>query len=271
MVVIWGMGLIALLFVTYIAAARYRSIEAFSLAERARAESMAGIGVNVAILDLLTSFSAGADQSTRFIANGTPVLCRLGGDATLAIAVFDEGGKVDLNAAEPELLDALLRGVASEGRSSAQQIVKGILGAREKAVASADSQNPTPPPAFKSVFELDQLPGMSRDLLRALVPLVTVHSHSPGVSPRVASADVLKAVTPPRRPGREVPSYFVADPPGRAFLIASEALMPSGARFAREAVVEFSTDPVSHRIREWRDGAMRVLEGSLAGARLASC
>jgi general secretion pathway protein K len=267
--VIWGIGLIALLFVTYIAAARYRAIEAFSLTERTRAEAMASTGINLAVLDVLAALAAGGDRSARFGADGTPVLCRLGDGSPLAIAVFDESGKVDLNTAEPELLEVLLRSVASPSDASPQQLTKAILAVREKAAAAASSEGPAPP-AFRSIFELDQIQGIGRDALRALVPLVTVHSRSPGVNPRVASADVIKALTP-QRSGREVPSYFVADAPGRVFVIASEARTASGASAAREAVVEFSTEPLGRFIREWRDSGLRVLSGAVTGAGLAPC
>ena len=46
--VIWAIGVIALLFVTYIAAARYRAIDAFAISQRARAEAMANAAVNLA-------------------------------------------------------------------------------------------------------------------------------------------------------------------------------------------------------------------------------
>ena len=269
--VIWGIGLIALLFVTYIAAARYRAIEAFSLAERTRAEAMASTGINLAVLDVLAALSAGGDRSARFGADGTPVLCRLGDGSPLAVAVFDESGKVDLNTAEPELLEVLLRSVASLSDASPQQLTKAILAVREKAAAAAGSEGPAPP-AFRSIFELDQVEGIGRDALRALVPLVTVHSRSPGVNPQVASPDVIKALTPGRSGlGREVPSYFVADAPGRVFVIASEARTASGASAAREAVVEFSTEPLGRFIREWRESALRALSGAVTGAGLAPC
>ena len=92
------------------------------------------------------------------------------------------------------------------------------------------------------------------------------------MNPRVASPDVIKALTPGRSGlGREVPSYFVADAPGRVFVIASEARTASGASAAREAVVEFSTEPLGRFIREWRESALRALSGAVTGAGLAPC
>ncbi len=114
-----GRRVLALLFMTYIAAARYRSIEASSLSRHARAEAMANIGVNLAILDLLSGISRGATRSARFGSDGTPVFCTLEDGWRLAISVVDEGGKIDLNTANTELIEALIRGMNADGKVAA--------------------------------------------------------------------------------------------------------------------------------------------------------
>ncbi|MGO4816008.1 hypothetical protein AB4156_41615, partial [Cupriavidus sp. 2MCAB6] len=127
LVVIWATGILGLLFMTYIVAARYRAIEAASLSQHARAEAMANIGIKIAILDLLSGTSQGKARSGRFGSDGTPVGCSLGDGWTLAISVADEGGKVDFNTANMELVDALIRGVNANGEAAAM-IVRNIRG-----------------------------------------------------------------------------------------------------------------------------------------------
>ena len=268
-VVIWAIGILALLFMTYIAAARYRSIEASSLAQHARAEAMANIGVNLAILDILSGISRGATRSARFGSDGTPVFCTLG-DGRVAISVVDEGGKVDLNTANLELIEALIGGVNSNGRVAAL-VAKSIQKLREAPTGTRSGQGvSSSATALRSVFELNQVAGMDRDLFQALVPLVTVHSGSTGVDPGVAPLELLRAVSPGNRSSsreaarKGLPAFYVAESAGKVFLVESEALTTSGARFSRGAIVEFEP-PVSYRIREWRDGSLRVIDSADAG------
>lgn len=277
LVVIWATGILGLLFMTYIVAARYRAIEAASLSQHARAEAMANIGIKIAILDLLSGTSQGKARSGRFGADGTPVGCSLENGWTLAISVADEGGKVDLNTGNLELVDALIRGVSANGEAAAL-IVRNIRGLREltEDAASAASGSSSSVRALKSVVELDQIPGMSRDLFRALLPLITVNSGSTGFDPTVAPLHLLVALAPGGAAlsrevaRRDLPALYVSETAGRAFLIGSEALTGSGVRFARDAVVEISQDlPTGYRIREWREGAPRSDAGT--GGRMPPC
>ncbi|KFC69664.1 putative General secretion pathway protein K, GspK [Bosea sp. LC85] len=277
LVVIWATGILGLLFMTYIAAARYRAIEAASLSQHARAEAMANIGIKIAILDLLSGSSQGRARSGRFGADGTQVGCTLGDGWTVAISVADEGGKVDLNTANMELVDALIRGVSADGEAAAL-IVRNIKGLRELSqdTGSTASGGSSSVRALKSVFELDQIPGVGRDLFRALLPLVTVNSGSTGFDPAVAPQQLLVALAPGGAAlsrevaRRDLPALYITETAGRAFLIGSEALAGTGVRFARDAVVEISQDlPTGYRIREWREGLPR--SDADAGGRLPPC
>jgi type II secretory pathway component PulK len=266
-VVIWAIGLIALLFVTYVAAARYRSIAASGLAERARAESAATAAINIAILDLLTTASDEASASVRFRRDASPALCTLPSGLQVAIAITDEGGKIDLNSADPALITALVRGLRRNNGPD-EQLTTEILRLREAAAAAQRARGVASPNtlAFRTAFELDQVPGMDSDLFRAMMPLTTVHSGRAGFDPRVAPAALLKTLLPSGSASRseartQLSSSFIADSPGRAFLISSEAVTRTGVRFSRDALVELSPG-AAYRIREWREGSLQVINGA---------
>ncbi len=270
-VVIWAVGILTLLFMTYIVAARYRAIEAASLAQHARAEAMANIGINLAVLDLLSGGADGKARGRRFGVDGTPVACALGDGWRLTISVADEGGKIDLNTANFELIEALIRGVNADA-GSATAVVRSIRGLRETAAETGSAQAGASPAAFRSVLELDQVTGVGRALFRVLVPLITVHSGSAGLDPDVAPLQLLGAISPGGVASsreiarRDLPSIYIAETAGTAFLISSEAVSASGARFARDAIVEVSRDqPTGYRVREWREVSPRLADTGSAG------
>jgi general secretion pathway protein K len=266
--VIWAIGLLALMFVTYVAAARYRAIEARSLSEHARAEAASSQGVHIAVLDLLSGLADGVPSSARYRLDGTPFFCVLADGSRMAIAVADEGGKVDLNTASPELIQALTRGVHPNAQVGASMTRK-ILSLREAALASQSAKGIASPSAaaFKTVLELDQLTEGDQNLFHRLKNLTTVHSRSQGFDPRVAPMELVRLTSPggravSRHDARAgLPAAFTADSQGRAFLISAEVMTANGTRFARDAMVVFLHEkPHGHDIREWRDGSLRVIE-----------
>jgi general secretion pathway protein K len=271
-IVIWFIGLLGLLFSTYIAAARYRAIEASSLAQRAYAEAAAEAGVNIAVFDLLSHLASGADLSTRFEPDGAPVQCLLDNQSVLTIAMSNEGGKVDLNTAEPELLQALFFGIKEIDSSAQRSLLKGIIDRRSasRPMEGQDAQNPVP--AFRSIWDLYRLPGVDSGLMRRLEPIITVHSRSPGINSRVASARTLRTLSVPSS-GSDVqlPSFVLADTPSLMYTVRVDARHRSGARFSRAAVVEFSKDPVGYAIREWREGFPISDDGGATGVKSGPC
>jgi general secretion pathway protein K len=266
--VIWAIGLLALMFVTYVAAARYRAIEARSLSEHARAEAASSQGVHIAVLDLLNGLADGVPSSARYRLDGTPFFCVLADGSRMAVAVADEGGKVDLNTASPELIQVFTRGVHPNAQVGASMTRK-ILSLREAALASQSTKGIASPSAaaFKTVLELDQLTEGDHNLFHRLKPLTTVHSRSQGFDPRVAPMELVRLASPGgrivSRPDARtgLPTAFTADSQGRAFLISTDVMTAHGTRFARDALVEFLPEkPLGHGIREWRDGSLRVIE-----------
>jgi len=125
-VVIWGLGLIALLALTVVTAERYRILAAANLIENAKAEALAEAGVNLVRLELASALVTGALTTGRFATNGAPHVCTMPGRALAALTAEDEGGKVDLNTAAPKLVSALLRGFGA-GFDEADRLAASIV------------------------------------------------------------------------------------------------------------------------------------------------
>ena len=125
---------------------------------------------------------------------------------TVHVRLDDEGGRIDLGKAPPELLAVALRAVGAEDADAlARAIVafrtpeggapKPVAGANRPGAAAA-----SPGSIFTDVAELAQVPGMRAQWLPALAPLVTVFG-SETVNPVTAPAAVL-AVLPGVDPAR---------------------------------------------------------------------
>jgi len=284
--VIWGLGLISLIALTVITAGRYRILAAANLIENAKAEALAEAGINLRRLELRAAFSGGSPNTFRFATKGEPLLCTMPQGALAALTVEDEGGKADLNTASPKLMSALLRDFGA-GSEEADHVAAAIAEfSRPPANVVLDdvafraysvdgrAYGPKKGP-FETVFELDQVIGMRPDLLRAVLPYVTVHSGTPGVDPRVAAPALLAALeglesarvaqlvgaTRGERAGeatpRGVPSQFLSSSTGRSFLVRAEVRTPAGGSFAREAIVELAAGEMPEDLREWRRGQDR--------------
>jgi general secretion pathway protein K len=255
--VIWAVGLVGLLFATYIAASRLRAIEARSLARHAQAEALADAGLNIAILDLVAGFSTGTHGGRRFGHSGAVFVCAPAQGGELAWSISDEGGKVDLNTAPAELVEALARGIAPSGGAAA---AKAIVAARENAAARA-AAGPDGPQrkVFRTVLDLDRIEGIDRRILALLLPLVTVHSGSAGIDPDVAPPALVAALAPggaasPREARRAIAPVFTATSEGRTFLVSVDATV-AGARVSRETIVEMTPEAgMPYGIHETRQG-----------------
>jgi general secretion pathway protein K len=294
-IVIWGLGLISLIALTIITAGRYRVLASLNVVENAKAEALAEAGVNLLRLELRAAFAGGSVGTLRFASNGEPVLCTMPQGALAALAVDDEGGKADLNTAPPLLMSALLRGFGARPQE-ADQIAAAIVEfsrpgngaindvASRAYVADLRSYGPKRAP-FETVFELDQVLGMSPELFRAVLPYVTVHSHATGVDPRVAAPALLAALAglePARvrkladlaqgdRAGeasaRDIPSRFLSTSNNRTFLVHAEVRMPGGSSFAQQAIVDLTAGGLQDDLREWRRGQARFVALLAAAAR----
>jgi general secretion pathway protein K len=219
----------------------------------ARASALADAGVNLAVLDLV-AVRQQPGRPRRFPIDGTPTVCAPEPGTSIALAVRDEGGRVDLNTADERLLKALfLAAGTDEARAAAladavidfrdadgTRRPRGAEAADYIAAGRAAIAKNAP---FDAVEELGQVLGIDSALMQRLAPLVTVHSGLSGIDPAAAPA-VLRA---------GVPADLAASSPKRIFLVRADALTETGVRFVREAVVEINAGrTTTWTFKRWR-------------------
>ena len=193
LVVIWVLALLAVLAAGFAADTRGEARQARNLLENARAQALAEAGMSLAVVGLLDR-----NPATQWPADGTPRDVAFDG-GHLHIVIQDEGGKVNLNTAAPELLAGLLTrvGVAPAQRDA---VVDAIVTHRLQAEGAAQAPNSVAlvageaPPAFEAVDELRLLPGVTRAVFDAASPYLTVFSRAGRINPLTAPRTVLLAL-----------------------------------------------------------------------------
>jgi general secretion pathway protein K len=285
-VVIWGLGIIALLIISFMTTARLRLQSAFNIAGTAQATLLADAAINIAILGLLTEQGHSASPTGRLVHGGEPYYCALPG-AIAAIVIEDEGGKVDLNGASQELLRALTEGFGMD-RPEADRLTTNVVAYRAASTGDqkitdadyAESNRPFGPKhaLFQTALELDQVVGVEPNLFRTLLPFVTVHSRRPKLDPLAAPPalfaalagfspeDVQRMANHPfpnnlDRSDPRFPQTFGHVSEGGVFLIHAEVLLPNGQTGLCEAIVDL-TSVISgpYAIRELRHGYARYFD-----------
>ncbi|SEG04885.1 type II secretion system minor pseudopilin [Marinobacterium lutimaris] len=140
-------------------------------------------------------------QGRGWLADGSEHQLLLG-KAALSVALYDESGKLDLNAAPSELLDALLEPAivdngqraalvaAIEDWRDADDLVR-LNGAEEADYLAAGRERGPANAPFNRVVELLQVLGMDLSIYQQVSPNLTVMTRSQTINPQVASFEVL--------------------------------------------------------------------------------
>jgi general secretion pathway protein K len=191
--VIWVLALLSLMAASFLASARIELRRTANLGERAGAEALAEAGIHVALARLISEQASTRPQSwTEQMAGGS-----------VTITLSDERGKIDLNAAEPDLLASLFesQGVASKNAKALAAAVADFRDA-DRTRAAEGAEDPDYPSGsggakdarFESIDELLQVNGMTRALQARLAPLITVHTGTSTIDPILAEAAVLEGL-----------------------------------------------------------------------------
>ena len=284
-VVLWGLVLIAIIAGGVAVGTRTDATMAFNVAENAKARALAEAGIQRGILELLLR------EGSAWQPDGTvyPVSAPSG---EIDVALQDELGKIDLNAAPDELMRALFVSVGLDDDAASaltdavadyrdeDNLVR-LNGAEARDYRAARLAHEPKNAPFEAIEELRLVLGMSEELHRRVAGLVTVHSRRPWINLATAPLEVLMALPGLDDAGREriLESRGVAedeadvpDPPpavlptqfgrvvaaGGIITVRAEARTTAGGIFVREAIIRTVGQPdAPYEILGWKQGARR--------------
>ena len=283
-VVLWGLVLISIIAGGFAIGTRTDATMAFNVAESAKARALAEAGVQRGILELLRGQDAGwkADGTTNTVISP-------GGE--IEISLQDELGRIDLNTAPQELMQALFASTDMDDDAAGaladavadyrdeDDLVR-LNGAEARDYRAAGLRHEPKNAPFEAIEELRLVLGMSEAIYREVRGMVTVHSRRPWVNLDTAPADVLLAL-----PGldeatrdrflenRDAASDDGDDgteaapaaiprtrfgrvvPAGAIVTVRAEARTPGGGVFVREAIVRIVGQPEApFRYLGWKQG-----------------
>ena len=280
-VVLWLVVLLTVMAASHARNIRIEAYLAYNQVEAAKARSLAEGGVYRAIMELLS-----ANTPERWPVDGT--FGRIGLDTgTVDISIRDATGLLDLNAAPPAQLEALLAGAGVE-RGQRQDLVDAILDWRDKdqlkhlhGAEDPDYQRAglgweARDDRFTSVDELRYVLGMTNEVFERLAPYLTVYSGRGEVNPDYAPPWLLSALTSVeegsvggnRETGapataRPAPSAAAAGTGARrgsgTYHIQVRATSGGGSVASLETVIRVSAagEP-NYTVLSWREPARRI-------------
>jgi general secretion pathway protein K len=289
LLVIWVLALLAVLIVGFSGDARTELLVARNHYESASARAIADAGVSLAIFGILDPQPEAqwpADGRLREMSYA---------DGTIRIRVQDEGGKIDLNAAAPEMLAGVLSTTGGLSQGDAGSLAQAIDQYRQ---ALQQPDTPAGPRgasrtmvrrqanAFRVIEDLRLVPGVTGEVYDRIAPFITVYSGVGDIDPLTAPPEVLRSL--PGVNAGEVEAFLAArarqgpipgqlpplsGPVGASLAhrvlqnatVISEGRTANGSTFTRAAVVSLSADPTApYSILAWRQ-ARREARASEGG------
>jgi general secretion pathway protein K len=271
LLVLWACTLLAILFGGYAALARTEGLQARYQFAQTQAHYAAEAGIMRAVYGLQDPV-----LKRRWVGDGRPYPLAYD-NATVVVSAIDEGGKVDLNAATPEVLQGLFRaaGVApAPAQALAARVVEwrsplGLVGEadtrRAAYVAAGRAYGPRNGP-FASVEELQLVLGMTPTLYRQVAGVLTLWSGNASPDPNTAPPLALAAI-PGMNPQQENalraawlknandPALVLNN--GVTHSIRSEATLADGTRAGVRATIRVQMGQVGgqpYTVLRWREG-----------------
>ena len=262
LLVMWLILLLSGLVAGYAAAARIESMQGNGLARGVAAREAARAGVEYAAARMLDP-----DPKRRWAADGRDYRFPFDG-AQVEIAVRDEAGKIDLNAANHDLLSKFFVALG-EQRDAADRLAGAIMdwrdpdsltqpagGAEDADYAAAGLAWGAKDAQFETVAELEQVLGMRPALFAAAAQHLTVYSGSATPDPYSADGIVLQAM------GVDRPEPVNPDAPPLAgsgtYSIESRARLADGRRAHVSVILRLGGNGLpgsAYTPLRWQDGA----------------
>lgn len=264
LLVVWVMGLLAVIAVAVTADVRADLRLARNRVDAAQARALAEGGVWWGLDRLL---NAQARKTLRL--DGSPYPVTFDGHE-VEVAIEDEGGKLDINAAPAEVLQRLFVVLGVQRDEAAR-----LAGAIEEYRQSFSPQQPNVRP-FAAVEEIRRVPGIGPQTYARVAHFLTVATGDVRVNPMTASREVLTAL--PGMTPRLIDDYFARRnaafgqglgpeelPTGDIInhltwraadmvTVRATARTAGGAAYIREAVISLAEKNRLYRVLAWRQG-----------------
>jgi general secretion pathway protein K len=197
-IVLWVVTLLSVMATSFAVSMRTESTLAYQWTQSAQTRALAEAGVHRGIMELLLPV-----RQQRWRVDGTVYEFSYGG-GQVRVAIQDESGKIDLNEAQRDVLDPMMRsvGVEDEKRDALVDAIldwrdednlRGLRGAEDDDYAAAGLDYGAKDGPFNCVEELQQVLGMTPALYKRLEPMITINSRQGNVELQVAPPEVLRA------------------------------------------------------------------------------
>lgn len=270
LVVLWACTLLAVLLGGYAMLARTEGLQARYAFAQTQAHYAAEAGIARAIYALQDP-----QPAQRWIPDGRPYTFRYGA-ANVQVAVIDESGKVDLNAAAPAVLTGLFTAAGMEPRA-AQVLTDRVVTWRsfkstvgpdpgDAAYAAAGLDYAPRHGPFASIEELRMVLGMPAAVYRTVAPQVTLWSGRDTPNPATAPPLALAAI-----PGMDAahiaqaqqaraaldPATAMASGGGVTHSIRSQATLADGTKAVVRATIRLrgiGAGAQPYAVLRWQEG-----------------
>jgi general secretion pathway protein K len=275
LVVMWACTLLAILLGGYAALAHTEGVQAGYQFQQTRAHYAAEAGLMRAIYALQAP-----NINDRWVADGRMYPFVYDG-AKVGVSVISESGKVDLNAATPDILTNLFRNAGVDPQHAAA-IAQAVVDwrsfpmtpqqtAQRAAAYTAAGRDYGPRNGpFASVEELQMVLGMNPQIYEAIAPYVTIWSGRASPDPNTAPLLALASI-PPGMDLQHAAAMIaaragnVATTTGAGLVgnngithsIRSEAVLPDGTRAVLRATVRlqgFRPGSQAFAVLRWQEG-----------------
>ena len=257
LLVLWTVALLAVLGTQLTASGRSEALLARNIRAAAVTQAAADGAVFTAVFHALDSSPA------HWPPDGA--LHRLSGPGTVTeVRIANEAGKVNPNGAPAELLAALMHRLGADTRT-ATAVSLAILdwrfadaqrvgGAKTETYRAADRSYGPPSAPFQTLEELGLVLGMTPELLRLLLPHLTLFHEGPP-NPAVADPMVRDAM---RDAGGGAPEPDAGAVEENVVAIEARAAGPDGSGFVRRAVVRLGqrANGSLYQVLTWDAGAL---------------
>ncbi len=212
---------LAVIALTFAQNTRLNSKAPRNVISNGQVRALAEAGVQIAVKDGISIlYQRRVPANPRIRTDGTLFHCRMPGNAIAQIQIWDEGGKIDLNAARRDLLEAMFIGLG-KAPSEAKLLVRAVSDYRDSNTARVGggseevtyqlSSRPygSKDWPFETLSEFAQVPGITEEMYLALKPFLTVYSGNNGFDRHAAPLGLLALMSKGDGGGQDRSAYNV--------------------------------------------------------------